>query len=268
VVRFHQATFVPRRATLVMVGALPHADLLAIAGDAFERWNGEDSTSDAPPAAADVAPSAASGGRLALVPREGAAQSELRIGHLSARRDTPDYAPLLVMNAILGGQFISRINLKLREEKAFTYGVRTGFDWRRGLGPFSVQTSVHTAATAESIADTLQEISALRGDRPATPQEMSLAQASLTRGYPRNFETTQQVARSVSQLALFDLPDSYFAEFVPKVNTVTAGEVTRVARTYLDPSRAIALVVGDRKATEESLDALGLGELHVLPPTG
>ncbi len=268
VVRFHKATFVPRRATLVMVGALPHADLLAIAGDAFERWNGEDSTSDAPPAAADVAPSAASGGRLALVPREGAAQSELRIGHLSARRDTPDYAPLLVMNAILGGQFISRINLKLREEKAFTYGVRTGFDWRRGLGPFSVQTSVHTAATAESIADTLQEISALRGDRPATPQEMSLAQASLTRGYPRNFETTQQVARSVSQLALFDLPDSYFAEFVPKVNAVTAGEVTRVARTYLDPSRAIALVVGDRKATEQSLDALGLGELHVLPPTG
>jgi len=150
----------------------------------------------------------------------------------------------------------------------YTYGVRTGFDWRRGLGPFSVQTSVHTAATAESIADTLQEISALRGDRPATPQEMSLAQASLTRGYPRNFETTQQVARSVSQLALFDLPDSYFAEFVPKVNAVTAGEVTRVARTYLDPSRAIALVVGDRKATEESLDALGLGELHVLPPTG
>ena len=63
------------------------------------------------------------------------------------------------MNAILGGQFVSRINLKLREEKAFTYGVRTGFDWRRGVGPFSVQTSVHTAATAESIADTLKEIS-------------------------------------------------------------------------------------------------------------
>ena len=267
VVRFHTATFVPRRATLVMVGALSHQALLALAGDAFETWNGEDHAAGAPPAAADVTPPPASG-RLAIVPREGAAQSELRIGHLSARRDTPDYAPLLVMNAILGGQFISRINLKLREEKAFTYGVRTGFDWRRGLGPFSVQTSVHTAATAESIADTLREISALRGDRPATAQEMSLAQASLTRGYPRNFETTQQVARSVSQLAVFDLPDSYFEEFVPKVNAVTAGEVTRVARSYLDPSRAIALVVGDRTATEQSLDALGLGELEVLPPTG
>jgi len=145
--------------------------------------------------------------------------------------------------------------------------VRTGFDWRRGMGPFFVQTSVHTAATAESIADTLAEISGLRGSRPATPQEMSLAQASLTRGYPRNFETTQQVARSVAQLALFDLPDTYFEEFVPKVNAVTAAEVTRVAQNYLDPSRAIALVVGDRQATEQSLAALGVGELRVLPPS-
>ena len=90
--------------------------------------------------------------------------------------------------------------------------------------------------------------------------------ASLTRGYPRNFETAQQVARSVAQLALFDLPDTYFEEFVPKVNAITEDEVTRVAQTYLDPSRAIALVVGDRSATEKSLTALGLGDLHVLPP--
>src|SRR5207253_704673 len=242
--------------------------LVTLAEDAFGGWTGEEHVSDLPSAAADVTPDANSSPYLAIIPRDGAAQSELRVGHLSARRNTPDYAPLLVMNAILGGQFVSRINLKLREEKAFTYGVRTGFDWRRGLGPFSVQTSVHTAATAESIADTLQEISALRGTKPATAQEMSLAQASLTRGYPRNFETVQQVARSVAQLALFDLPDSYFEEFVPKVNVVTIDEVTRVAQTYLDPSRAIALVVGDRKATEESLAALGLGDLHVLPPTG
>jgi zinc protease len=131
-----------------------------------------------------------------------------------------------------------------------------------------VQTSVHTAATAESIADTVQEISDLRDSRPATDEELSLARASLTRGYPRNFETAQQVARSVGQLALFDLPDTYFEEFVPKVNAVTADEVTRVARTYLEPDRLISLVVGDLKATETSLAGLGFGELRVLPPTG
>jgi predicted Zn-dependent peptidase len=131
---------------------------------------------------------------VAVVARDGAAQSELRIGHLSARRDTKDYAALVVMNAILGGQFVSRINLKLREEKAFTYGARTGFDWRRGLAPFSLQTSVHTASTAEAVGDVLNEIEAIRGSRPPSDTEMSLAKASLTRGYPRNFETAHAMS--------------------------------------------------------------------------
>ena len=263
VVAFHGAMYRPGDATLVIGGALQHGELIKLAEDAFGAWpsGGARATSST---AADRVPAAADGSRLAIIPREGAAQSELRIGHLSARRSTPDYAPLLVMNAVLGGQFVSRVNLKLREEKAFTYGVRTGFDWRRGLGPFSVQTSVFTKATAEAITDTLNEIDGIRGARPPTAEEMTLAQASLTRGYPRNFETVQQVTRSVAQLALFDLPDTYFEEFVPKVNAVTSADVTRAAQTYLDPSRAITLIVGDRAATGESLNALGLGELQVL----
>jgi predicted Zn-dependent peptidase len=268
VVRFHAATFLPWRATLIVVGALSHSDLVAVAEHAFGEWTGEERVLDLPSSAADFVADFAASPLLAVVPRESAAQSELRLGHLAARRDTPDYPALLVMNAILGGQFVSRLNMKLREEKAFTYGVRTGFDWRRGIGPFAVQTSVHTAATAESIADTLREISDLRGQRPATSEELSTAQASLTRGYPRNFETPQQVGRSVAQLALFNLPDTYFEEFVPKVNAVTIDQVTRVAQTYLDPSRVIALVVGDRSAIEDSLTRLGLGEMHVLPPAG
>jgi predicted Zn-dependent peptidase len=268
VVRFHAATFLPWRATLIVVGALSHSELLTVADHAFGNWTGEERVLDLPSSAADFVADIATSPQLAVVPREGAAQSELRLGHLSARRDTPDYPALLVMNAILGGQFVSRLNMKLREQKAFTYGVRTGFDWRRGIGPFSVQTSVHTAATAESISDALTEMSDLRGGRPATAEELSIAQASLTRGYPRNFEIAQQVARSVGQLALFDLPDTYFEEFVPKVNAVTAADVTRVAQTYLDPGRAIALVVGDRKATEDSLNGLGFAEMHVLPPAG
>jgi predicted Zn-dependent peptidase len=268
VVRFHASTFLPSRSTLIAVGALSHADLVMTAERAFGGWTGGEHVDGFRAPAADVDVDMGTTPQLLVVPREGAAQSEVRIGHLSARRDTPDYAPLLVMNAILGGQFVSRLNMKLREEKAFTYGVRSGFDWRRGVGPFSVQTSVHTAATAESIADTLKEISDLRGGRPATVDELSLAQASLTRGYPRNFETAQQVARSVGQLALFDLPDSYFERFVPNVNAVTVDDVTRVAQTYLDPGRAISLVVGDRSATESSLSGLGVGELRVLPPTG
>jgi len=190
----------------------------------------------------------------------------LRIGHLSARRNTPDYPALLVMNALLGGQFVSRINLKLREEKAYTYGARTGFDWRRGLSPFVLQASVHTASTANAIADAIAEIEGLRDSRPPTQDELVLAKASLTRGYPRNFETAQQVARSVAQLALYDLPDSYFAEFVPKVNSIGQDDVTRAATQYLVPEKMSTLIVGDHSAIADSLPTLGLGTPSVLPP--
>ena len=169
------------------------------------------------------------------------------------------------MNALLGGQFVSRVNLKLREEKAYTYGARTGFDWRRGLSPFVLQAAVHTASTANAIVDAIAEIDGIRGSRPPTRDELALAKASLTRGYPRNFETVQQVARSVAQLALSDLPDTYFAEFVPKVNAIDEDDVTRAAARYLDTGRLSTLIVGDHSAIADSLTALGLGTPSVLP---
>jgi predicted Zn-dependent peptidase len=261
---FHSEMFRPERATMVIVGARTHDELLAVGENAFGGWEQTGSPETPPLAVPDVTGSG-NGHRLTVVPREGAAQSELRIGHLSAHRTSPDYPSLLVMNAVLGGQFVSRINLKLREEKGFTYGARTGFDWRRQLSPFSLQASVHTASTAEAIRDALTEIEGIRGSRPPSDEEMTLARASLTRGYPRNFETTQQVARSVAQLALYGLPDSYFEEFIPKVKGVTADDVVRAAQRYVDPNRASTLIVGDHSVIAESLASLGLGEPQLLP---
>jgi zinc protease len=258
---FHASAFQPSRARLVIAGAMAHDQLRRLAETAFGAW--ADRPSAAPRVAADVEPPLRPSG-LVVIPREGAAQSELRIGHLSARRNTPDHAALLVMNAVLGGQFVSRINLKLREEKGFTYGARTGFDWRRGLGPFELNASVHTASTAEAITDALNELSGIRDARPPTAEELVLAKASLTRGYPRNFETAQQVARSVAQLGLYGLPDSYFQDFIPRVNAIGIEEVVSAAQRYIDPARLTTLVVGDYAVIGDSLRALGLGEPLVL----
>jgi len=264
--RFHAATFSPRQATIVAAGNQGHASLLALVERTFGAWPATSTASDAGgPPASSIEPAAAPAPRLALVPRAGAQQSDLRIGHLGTRRDTADYFPLLVMNAVLGGQFVSRVNLKLREEKGFTYGARTGFDWRRGRSPFSLQASVHTASTAEAIRDSLNELDAIRGPRPVTDEELVLAKASLTRGYPRNFETVEQVARGAAQLALYGLPDTYFEDFVPNVHAVTTSAVTDAAARHLDPARMTTLVVGDREAVEASLVDLDLGAPVVLP---
>jgi zinc protease len=151
-------------------------------------------------------------------------------------RSTPDYHALLLLNMVLGGQFISRINMNLREDKGFTYGARTSFDFRRGLGPFQLQVSVHTAATAEAIRESLAEVRAIRVDRPPSGRELEQARAALTRGYPRNFETADQIARSSAQLALYGLPDDYFERFVPAVHALTVDDLTAVAQRHIDPS--------------------------------
>jgi predicted Zn-dependent peptidase len=263
VAAFHAVRFQPSRATAVVAGPLTHDGLFRLIEGAFSAWTeGSTAVQGHPAGDLDAIPSQS---RLAVIAREAAPQSELRIGHLSARRNSPDYPALLVMNAVLGGQFVSRINLKLREEKGYTYGARSGFDWRRGLAPFSLQASVHTASTADAIADCFAELDAIRGSRPPTDAEMALAKASLTRGYPRGFETASQVARAVAQLAIFGLPDTYFEEFVPKVSAIQSADVVRVAERYVDPARTVTLVVGDYQTVGPSLEPLGLGEPQVLP---
>jgi zinc protease len=260
---FHDDIYRSDRATLVVAGAMSHAEMLQVARDAFESWTGKGGD---PAITTSLVDASVDGhARLAIVARDGAAQSELRIGQLAARRDTPDYPALLLMNAVLGGQFVSRVNLKLREEKGYTYGARTGFDWRRGVAPFVLQASVHTASTADAIKDALGEIEGMTSSRPPSGDELMLARASLTRGYPRSFETAQQVARGVAQLALYDLPDTYFEEFIPKVNAVTVDDVVAATRRYLDTGRLTALVVGDHGVVGDSLATLGLGPPELLP---
>ena len=99
----------------------------------------------------------AAAARALLVPRPGAPQSELRIGQVGVARTTTDYHALVLWNAVLGGQFVSRLNLTLRQQKGYTYGVRSGFDFRRGRGPFTVQTSVQASATADAVGDVLRK---------------------------------------------------------------------------------------------------------------
>ncbi len=262
----HPALFSPEGATLVVVGDR-HADaLLDLASNAFGGWRARTSTMTIDRAAALAPPPARPLTTLGVVSRPGAAQSELRIGHVCAPRATPDYHALLMLNTVLGGQFVSRINLNLREAKGYTYGVRTGFDLRRGVGPFVLQTSVGTDVTVPAIREALNEIRDISSARPVTDDELSLGFATVSKGYPRGFETATQVARSVAQLALHGLPDSYFEEFIPRLARVTRDDVSRVAAHYLDLDKMTTLIVGDLDKMARSLPDLGLGPHQVLTP--
>ncbi len=262
----HAALFSPEGATLVIVGDRPAGELLDLASAAFGDWRAVTSPMTLDRAAALGPPPRGPVLKLGVVSRPGAAQSELRIGHPCAPRATPDYHSLLMLNTILGGQFVSRINLNLREQKGYTYGVRTGFDLRRGIGPFVMQTSVGTDVTVPAVREALGEIRDIAASRPATADELSLGFATVSKGYPRGFETATQVARSVAQLALHGLPDTYFEEFIPRLAQVTTDDVSRVAAAYLDVDKMTTLIVGDLDKIAPTLPELGLGPHQVLTP--
>jgi zinc protease len=260
----HAAMFTPQRSTLIVVGDRAEQALLDEAARMFEPWRAAASTMAIDRDAGLRLPPGEPQAELAVIGRPGAQQSELRIGHVCAARSTPDYHALLLLNMVLGGDFVSRLNLNLRESKGFTYGVRTGFNFRRGVGPFVMQTSVGTDVTGAAVREALDEIRAIAAERPATADEVAQAFAALSRGYPRGFETAGQVARAVAQLALHDLPDTYFEEFVARLAQVTAADVSAAARRYLAPAKITTVIVGDLDKIDGSLPGLGLGPHQVL----
>ena len=262
---FHVRMIRPERATLIACGDCDHAEIEKLASAAFAGW-GADRTEGPASALLTESPAPALARRVYVVPRPGAPQSELRIGHVAVARDTPDYHALVAANMILGGQFVSRINANLREDKGFTYGARTSFDFRRMPGPFTLQTSVQTAVTTRAIEESLGELAAIRGPRPVTYEELAVGVAALTRGFAKNFETGDQIARAAVQMALYDLPDDYFAQYVPRVEAVTTADVTRVCAERIDLQRLVTLVVGDLDVIGDDLARLGFGDPIVLSP--
>ena len=191
-----------------------------------------------------------------LVDKPGAAQSVLAVGQVGQPRSSPDYFPLTVMNEILGGQFSSRINLNLREDKGYSYGASSHFAFRIGPGPFEAGGSVHTEVTKEALVELIKELTDITGARPISDDELEFAKEQIIRGFPSRFETTSDVAGTLVELVFFHLPDDYFTNYTAKVDAVTGADVNRVARKYLDPGHFTILIVGDRAKVEPALKSL------------
>ncbi len=252
---FYETFYRPNNATLIVSGDVKAATILPKLESAFRSWQ----RCDIPSVEIPSAQTRAAAG-IYIVDRPGSAQSVISIGQVGVARNTPDYFPLLVLNSMLGGQFASRINLNLREDKGYTYGARTSFDYRRSAGPFSASAGVQTNVTKESVAEFLKELRGIRGEIPITEKELEFSKQGIIRGFPRGFETPGQMANRLSDVILYGLPDDYFNNYIQKVSAVSLADVQRVANRYLDPSRMAIVVVGDRKIIEPGLRSLdGVG---------
>ncbi|MDP1889253.1 MAG: pitrilysin family protein, partial [Gemmatimonadaceae bacterium] len=171
-----------------------------------------------------------------VVAKADAPQSELRVGHVGLPRSHRDYFSAVVMNAVLGGLFSSRINLNLREVHAYTYGAHSGFDWRRAAGPFVVATAVKTEVTDAAVREILLEIDRIR-DGEVTADELDLATKYLAGVFPIRYETTGAVASALAVSTVYGLPEDYFSTYRDRIAAVTRGDVLTAARTHLHPEQ-------------------------------
>jgi zinc protease len=167
-----------------------------------------------------------------------------------------------VMSAILGGLFNSRLNMKLREEKGYTYGASAGFDMRRGRGPFAARAAVNTDATVPAVVDFVGELERIRDERVAA-EELAAARDFLVGVFPLRFETPGAVVGALSGLVVHDLPDDELARYRGRIEAVTVDDVERAARDHVHVESAAIVLVGDADAFGPALEAAGLGVVVV-----
>ncbi|HEY8550006.1 MAG TPA: pitrilysin family protein [Vicinamibacterales bacterium] len=254
---FYDTHVRPNNAALIVVGDVRAADVVAKLEKAFASWK----PGPAPSPPDSTQPPARDRGAIYLVDRPGSVQSIVRVAQVGVPRNTPDFFPLEVMNRILGGATSSRLYMNLRHDKGYTYGVRSQFSYRREAGPFVARAAVQGFSTRESVVEFLRELDGIRVGIPFSDEEIDSARQAIIRGFPRRFETPQQIAAALEAVVIYGLPDDYLNTYTQKIAAVTREDLERVAKQHLHPDRMAIIVVGDRKAIEQPLrEVEGYGE--------
>jgi zinc protease len=254
---FYRSSYRTGSTTVIIAGDISTDEARALITRAFQRW-----PSGRAPNRPLIAAARTTRKSIHIVDKPEAPQSELRAGHVGLPRNHPDFFPTLVMNAVLGGLFGSRINLNLREAHGYTYGASSFYDWRRGPGPFVVSTAVQSEVTAPALREILLEIDRIRGER-ISEEELSLARDYLDGVFPIRYETTAAIASALATLVIYDLPADYYDSYRKNVRDVSADAVLQAARSHLHPDELQTIVVGDARVIRASVSDLRVGDLHV-----
>lgn len=261
---FYRTHATPASATLIIAGDIEGFPLQKIVENYFGDWSLPEPLRRQPKVAEAIIETS-----VTLVNRPGSVQSEVVMGHQGLPRLIPDYHAVSLMIAGLGGLFNSRLNLKLREEKGYTYGASALNDYRRDAGPFRAWAAVQTAVTKDAIADTL-EILRRTHDEGLTQQELDDARDFLVGVFPLRFETPESLAAALSQIVIYGLPDDYYDTYRPDMERVSIDDVKKAAAERLRLDKLAIVVVGDASVVGDPLEKAAFGPVTVVedPPPG
>ncbi len=259
---FHAAHYVPGNTVLCLAGDLTLEQARVAAERVFGDWPaGVAPAPVVPPANPDRS------ARIFLVDRPGASQSTISAAYPSVNVGDADRLALEILNTALGGQFASRLNLNLREDKGYTYGARTQLAAFGGGGYFGAATQVQTPHTAATIVEILKEFSDVCGPRPVAGDELQNCANQMVLSFPQDFETYQGVAGRIAQLVVNAQPRDEWQTYAARVRAVNATELQRVAQRLVRPDDLVFVIVGDRARIEDGLRGLNIGPVRVVTPT-
>ena len=260
---FHSTYWKPGGSALVFAGDVTLEQAMDLARAAFGGWAG-----GAPPATAIPEPRPVGPGKVYLVDRQDAAQTVIAEILPGPKRKVDDYYAFRLADAVWGGAFQSRLNLNLREEKHYSYGVFSFPLVFTAAGGWMASGGVQTDKTAEAVAEFAKELRALAGARPIADEELAAARANRVRGYAQRFESVGRVAERVAALWSFGLPMTELQRESDETGKATLAAVNAAAQKYAVPERSTLLLVGDRARIEEGVRKLDLGEIVPLGVEG
>jgi len=253
---YYHRSYVPSATTIILAGDIGAGEGVDLVESALGNWTGGTRQQNG------LADRAARTTRASeIVSKPEAAQSEVRIGHVGVPRTHPDYFNIVVMNAVLGGLFSSRINLNLREQHGYTYGASSFFDWRRQAGPFTISTAVQSEVTADAISETLKEIERMRSEKISN-EELTLATSYLQGVFPIRYETTSAIASALANMVTFGLPEDYYDTYRDNIGSVTEDDVLNAAREYVKTEELQISVVGNPELILQPMESV-LGDVAV-----
>jgi zinc protease len=261
--QYHDTWFRPNNATLLVVGDITTAEITAKLEELFKTWE----PADVPVKNIDTVERRAQNA-VYIVDKPGAEQSIIFAGEVAPPKSNPDEIAIQVMNDILGGNFSSRINMNLREDKSWSYGARSMIMDAEGQRPFLVYAPVQTDKTSESMREILAELTAINGDRPPTEDELARAKSSKTLSLPGRWETNRAVLRSMGEIVRFGLADDYWDTYADEVNALGIDDIARAASEVVAPDDLVWVVVGDREKIESGIIKLGLGDTRIIDADG
>lgn len=237
---FYLNNFRPEISNIVAAGNLHFEEFLQTITPYFKEWKRIDSTRN------QIFPDNQTQKRIFLFDKKNSVQSEIRVALPSPKRNEYSFFPRLILNSILGGQFTSRINLNLREDKGYTYGAFSGFNYFKNSAYFYVSTSVGIEFTSEAINEIYKEMNEIR--KGITKEELAFAKSSIIKKFPSNFETYRQVTGNLATKIIHSLPDDYFNNYIKNIAAVTSEQVNKAAEDLILPEKAICVIVGEKNS--------------------